>query len=100
MRHDLYERSLPGRSATAARLLAQGNISTQVVVFIAKFALLYAKQPAVVDSGDGPHMDRIISDEPSITEPAVVSINGVFMYSAVPKSAAEAEKINRALRGD
>lgn len=36
----------------------------------------------------------------SITEPAVVIINGVYMYSAVPKSAAEAEKINRALRGD
>lgn len=76
------------------------TLTTTEFIRPAKFALLYAKQNAVVDAPDGEHMDRVLSDAPSITEPAVVSINGIYMYSAVPQSAAEAERINKALRGD
>jgi hypothetical protein len=63
----------------------------------AKFALLYEERPEIVTGAHETYIDRRKSENP-ISQPAAVEINGVRLHSANPQSAAEAARINEALK--
>ncbi len=63
----------------------------------AKFVLLYHKQSVVIAENDKAFIDEEVSDGGSINLPAILQLDDITLQSATPKSAAEAEKINRKL---
>lgn len=69
----------------------------------ARFALLYRNQrtPTMTEDISGREVVEVVANnsEDSLSQPAVIELNGIHLSSPLPKTAAEAERINRVLDG-
>jgi hypothetical protein len=68
------------------------------IVQRAKFSLMYSRAKVVVHDHDHDR-DYVEEDlqESGPIQPAIIEVHGLRLHSDTPKTAAEAEKINRAL---